>query len=331
MAGWTKLEKTILQSSIWDEPNHVRIVWITLLALQDKDGYVGASVPGIAHEARVSKDEAQHAIETLESPDPWSRDPDNEGRRIEKVDRGWLILNSKKIRGEDKEEKIRRQTRERVAKHRAKKKNVTQCNVTVTPVTQVTHNKNKNKNKKGEYEGEDLIPLSAALLGESRGGKEVSSSQESSGGKESISPLLALSPTPVTDITSISKSNGKKKPKRKRDPTTPGSAIFDAYAEGYFAVYKKAPIRNGRVNSLCKQLHALLGADGPAVARYYPTTRSKLYVQSGHALQLLVRDAEKLHTEWSTGIQITAAISREADNWQTTQMAINRVVEELGE
>ena len=103
MAGWTKLEKTILQSSIWDEPNHVRIVWITLLALQDKDGYVGASVPGIAHEARVSVDEAKHAIETLEAPDPWSRDPDNEGRRIEKVDRGWLILNSKKIRGEDKE------------------------------------------------------------------------------------------------------------------------------------------------------------------------------------------------------------------------------------
>ena len=49
-----------------------------------------------------------------------------EGRRIERVDGGYLVLNAGKYRTQVTREEIRRQTRERVARFRDKKKDVTQ-------------------------------------------------------------------------------------------------------------------------------------------------------------------------------------------------------------
>ena len=53
MSGYTKLHSNIIHSTIWRAPNHVRLVWITMLALCDRDGVVEASVPGLADAARV--------------------------------------------------------------------------------------------------------------------------------------------------------------------------------------------------------------------------------------------------------------------------------------
>ena len=98
MVGYTKLFSDILASTIWDEPNSVRIVWITMLAMADRDGMVGASVPGLAHLARVTTEECTNALAVLSSPDPASRTQDHEGRRIASVDGGWCILNYEKHR-----------------------------------------------------------------------------------------------------------------------------------------------------------------------------------------------------------------------------------------
>jgi len=53
-AGYTKLFSSIVHSTVWRESNHVRLVWVTLLALCDRDGRVEASVPGLADAARVT-------------------------------------------------------------------------------------------------------------------------------------------------------------------------------------------------------------------------------------------------------------------------------------
>lgn len=91
--SFTKLSSGILASTVWQEPSSTRIVWITMLALADKSGYVAASIPGLAHLARVSIAETETALAAFMAPDPYSRTPDNEGRRIEAVAGGWRLLN----------------------------------------------------------------------------------------------------------------------------------------------------------------------------------------------------------------------------------------------
>ena len=101
--NWSPLFGNILTSTIWQEPDATRIVWVAMLAMKDANGKVSASVPGLAHVARVSIEDTRKALKTLESPDPESRTKEHEGRRIEKVDGGWIILNHFKHR-----EKLRR-------------------------------------------------------------------------------------------------------------------------------------------------------------------------------------------------------------------------------
>lgn len=100
MSGFTKLFSSITDSTIWQEPDPTRIVWITMLAMADQRGRVDASVPGLASRARVTLEACVKALDTLRSPDQWSRTKDYDGRRIEDVDGGWLLLNHAKYRAE---------------------------------------------------------------------------------------------------------------------------------------------------------------------------------------------------------------------------------------
>lgn len=93
MSGYTKLFGSILDSTVWQTPGHVRLTWITMLAMADRDGVVEASVPGLAIRAGVSRPECEQALALFLAPDPDSRTPDFDGRRIEKVEGGWRVLN----------------------------------------------------------------------------------------------------------------------------------------------------------------------------------------------------------------------------------------------
>jgi len=119
VSGYAQLDSGIIHSTIWSEPNHVRIVWITMLAIADARGYVGASVPGLAHSARVSIEECVEALELFQQPDQYSRDKEYEGRRIEACEGGWLLLNYRKRRELRDPEKRREQNREAQARWRA--------------------------------------------------------------------------------------------------------------------------------------------------------------------------------------------------------------------
>jgi len=98
MSGYTKLYKSLITSTIWQEDNATRILWITMLALSEADGVVEGSIPGLARLAGVTLPECKAALEVLLSPDEYSRTPDNDGRRIQVIDSGWLILNREKYR-----------------------------------------------------------------------------------------------------------------------------------------------------------------------------------------------------------------------------------------
>ena len=69
-----------------------------MLAMADRDGVIGASVPGLAKAAGVDRGDCERALEEFTSPDPDSRTPDHGGRRIEKCEGGWRLLNHSKYR-----------------------------------------------------------------------------------------------------------------------------------------------------------------------------------------------------------------------------------------
>lgn len=93
-----------------------------MLAMADSRGRVWASVPGLANRARVSVDSTRAAIATFLSPDPDSRTPDHEGRRIEAIDGGWRLLNHDKYRNIRDEESIKESKRRYINARRAKER-----------------------------------------------------------------------------------------------------------------------------------------------------------------------------------------------------------------
>lgn len=93
MSGYTKVFSSIIFSTVWGEPKDVKILWVTMLAMADPMGTVEASVPGLARAAQLTIDECRAALGRLEAPDPDSKNPANEGRRVAKCEGGWSILN----------------------------------------------------------------------------------------------------------------------------------------------------------------------------------------------------------------------------------------------
>ena len=118
MMGFTKLFSSIIHSTVWREDGHVKIVWITMLALADQRGFVSASIPGLADAARVTIPECEDALLKFKSPDPYSRTKDHEGRRIEDCDGGWRLLNYLVYRELRSKEERKIQVREAVARFR---------------------------------------------------------------------------------------------------------------------------------------------------------------------------------------------------------------------
>ena len=128
--SYTKLFNSIITSTIWAEDDKTRILWITMLALSDKNGEVQSSIPGLARLAGVSVSECEDALTKFLSPDPYSRTPDDEGRRIETIPGGWALLNHGKYREMASREEQKESAAERQRRHRDKQKRnapVTQC------------------------------------------------------------------------------------------------------------------------------------------------------------------------------------------------------------
>jgi hypothetical protein len=119
MPGWTKLHSRIVKSSIWSAPDHVRILWITMLAEADAEGFVDSSVPGLKQMANLTLEQTEEALKVLEGPDPYTSD-DSAGERIIKTPGGWWIKNHRRYR--DVRTKQQENTAERVRRCRERKR-----------------------------------------------------------------------------------------------------------------------------------------------------------------------------------------------------------------
>lgn len=198
---YNKLFTKILHSSIWLEDAPTRIVWITLIAAMDEDGFAMFSAIGnVASAARVTQKEAEKALAIFQRPDAESGNPANEGRRVERVPGGWLVLNAKEHRDLVTRAAIQEQTRERVQKHRERKRNAVNVTDALQAVTgtlpAVTCNTSETVSK--AEAGSDLLSL----------GDRKQSDQRSSNGRADESQVARAVTPSHRDVTPMNLHNG---------------------------------------------------------------------------------------------------------------------------
>lgn len=119
---WTKLFNCIVTSSIWLEDSDTKVVWVTMLAMADRNGTVNTSVRALAHSSGVALEATVAALEKFQAPDPDSRTMAHEGRRIERIEGGFKLLNHARYREAGREDTRAAYHREYQRQRRARAK-----------------------------------------------------------------------------------------------------------------------------------------------------------------------------------------------------------------
>lgn len=123
MNTWAPLWSGCVDSSLWDEPDFVVKVFLTMMALKDADHIVRLTAYQIGRNARKTEPEVLEALRILSSPDTRRLEKQEfEGRRIQKVEDGWLILNGQKYRDMVSEERRKAKNRRAQAAWRERQK-----------------------------------------------------------------------------------------------------------------------------------------------------------------------------------------------------------------
>lgn len=85
-------------------------------------------------------------------------------------------------------------------------------------------------------------------------------------------------------------------------------ATWEAYAAAYARKIRQPPVRNAKTNALIAQFVQRIGAtEAPHVIAFFVEHPNALYMQRLYQLELAVRDAEGLRTQWANGRAITAS------------------------
>jgi hypothetical protein len=102
---WTPISNSLFAGLLWLKSVEARIVFITMLAMMDrKTGMVSSDIPGISVTANLPLAGAIKALKELESASPDLAHTVHEGRLIEKVDGGWIILGHEAYLGKLREQ-----------------------------------------------------------------------------------------------------------------------------------------------------------------------------------------------------------------------------------
>jgi len=125
MNTWAPLWSGIVDSSLWDEPDNVVKVFMTMLAVKDSDHIVRFNAYQLARKSRKTELEVMEALKVLAAPDKRRLEHQEfEGRRIKSVEEGWLVLNGEKYRSKVSLEMRRARNRKAQAARRERLKNL---------------------------------------------------------------------------------------------------------------------------------------------------------------------------------------------------------------
>ena len=142
---FVKLDCGILDSTLWVQPAQREIFITSLLMAMPYEtkiplpqlevrslertgfivspgwyGFVAAAGVGIIRRAQIDENIGLDALEALGSPDQESRSPEHDGRRLVRVDGGYIVLNYQKYRDRDYTgaERARRYRERKLSSHR---------------------------------------------------------------------------------------------------------------------------------------------------------------------------------------------------------------------
>lgn len=173
--AFVKLDCGMLDSSIWPDKD-ARDIFITALLMAlphettgkipqikvrsleetgwlappDWYGLVRAAGVGIVRRCGIDQEAGLAALERLGEPDPDSRSDDHEGRRLIRIDGGYLVLNFERYRKKD-HTAAARATRYRLKKQSESRVTNAPSRVTSRSVTQAEAEAEADKNKKEPY------------------------------------------------------------------------------------------------------------------------------------------------------------------------------------
>lgn len=109
-----------------------------MIVLADADGIVDMTPQAMSARTSIPFEIIEAGLKKLEAPDPYSRTPGNDGKRIELIDEhrpwGWHIVNHEKYKKLRDADEVRAQNRERQQRFRDKK-HVTERNAASREVT----------------------------------------------------------------------------------------------------------------------------------------------------------------------------------------------------
>ena len=108
------------------------------------------------------------------------------------------------------------------------------------------------------------------------------------------------------------------------------SGVWQAYSTAYVDRYGIEPVRNAKVNAMLGKLVERLGIEeAPQVSAWYVGHQERMdYVRARHCVDLLLRDAEGLRTEWKRGEAVTATQARMTDETATRVNVFRKLMNE---
>lgn len=102
-------------------------------------------------------------------------------------------------------------------------------------------------------------------------------------------------------------------------PPTAGRTVQTrlAYESAFQERWGVAPLTGKKLNGQLARFLDVVGVEtGPPVAAFYVRHNHALYVNAKHPIDLLLRDAQKLHTEWKNGKAMTGTEARQIERTQ---------------
>lgn len=121
--------------------------------------------------------------------------------------------------------------------------------------------------------------------------------------------------------------------KNKAKKTIDDSAVkeackktWEAYSNAYLRRHGAAPLRNALNNSKIKSFVGRVGlSEAPEVAKFFVEHSNSFYVSCLHPVGVMLRDAEKLRTEWITGSKMTSITAMNAEKSSYHQDQLRRI------
>ena len=147
-----------------------------------------------------------------------------------------------------------------------------------------------------------------------------------------------VSETPQSRVEKSREETDKERDTEKEVPATKTKSLsrvasadtWDAYSKSYTHRYGVEPTRNRKVNSQLKQFCERVPIEeAPAIASFYLSHNNAYYLRTSHSTDALLKDAEKLRTEWQTGRKITGRKALQDEQTATNFDNAERAIEML--